>query len=233
MTAQTVTTLTTLTTLITNNNITHYAPTEQQCPNTCLYETPLESETSSPEAQGSERGIVIAEPKPPEWNYVKLDLFDNATTAELAEGRRRFKLNVSILRARDGQWIYARASLAGPWRNVRRGLDFEDPEQRGHYYTIKTERAELVAAGLMPCSSKCYLKGARQKGSSILGLSVIVCPLPAAGEYLCSVIYGSRVYRYHMSNQHITHAQQKAGIVASTQTRTTQTHRPRAQDLFK
>ena len=140
---------------------------------------------------------------------------------------------MSILRARDGQWIYARASLAGPWRNVRRGLDFEDPEQRAHYYTIKTEREELVAAGLTPCSSKCYLKGARQKGSSILGLSVIVCPLPAAGEYLCSVIYGARVYRYHMSNQHITQIQQRAGIVASTQTKTTQTHRPKAQDLFR
>ena len=233
MTAQTVTTLTTLTTLITNNNITHYALDEQQCVDTSLFETPLEAETSSPGSQGAERGIVISEPKPPEWSFVKLDLFDNATTEEIAQARRRFKLNVSILRATDGQWIYARASLAGPWRNVKRGLDFEDAEQRSHYYTIKTERELLVATGLVPCSSKCYLKGATQKGSTILGLSVIVSPLPDVGEYLACVIYGRRVFRYVMNSQHLTQAQRRSGIVCSTQTQRTNTHRPRAQDLFK
>ena len=233
MTAQTVTTLTTLTTLTTNNNITHYAPLEQQCIDTSLFETSFESETSSPGSQGAERGVVISESRPPEWNYVKLDLFDNATMEELAQNRRRLKLNVSILKATDGQWVYARASLNGPWRNVKRGLDFEDPEQRGHYYTLKTEREELVAMGLIPCSSKCYLKNATQKGSTILGLSVIVSALPEAGEYLACVIYGSRVYRYVMSNQHITQTQLRSGIICSTQSQRTVTHRPRAQDLFK
>jgi len=232
-TAQTVTTLTTLTTLTTNNNITHYAPAEQQCLDASLSETSFEAETSSPGSQGAERGVVISEPKPPEWSYVKLDLFDNATTEELAQCRRRLKLNVSILRATDGKWIYARASLNGPWRNVKRGLDFTDPEQRGHYYTLKTEREELIATGLIPNSSKCYLKGATQKGSTILGLSVIVSALPEAGEYLACVVYGSRVYRYHMTNQHITQTQLQAGIICSTQTQRTVTHRPRAQDLFR
>lgn len=232
-TAQTVTTLTTLTTLTTNNNITHYALDEQQCIDTSLFETSFGEETSSPRSQGAERGVVISETRPPEWSYVKLDLFDNATTEELAQCRRRLKLNVSILKATDGQWIYARASLNGPWRNVKRGLDFEDPEQRGHYYTLKTEREELIAMGLIPNSSKCYLKGATQKGSTILGLSVIVCPLPEPGDYLASVIYGLRVYRYVMTNQHITQIQLRAGIICSTQTQRTTTHRPRAQDLFK
>jgi hypothetical protein len=232
-TAQRVTTLTTLTTLTTNNNITHYAPSEQQCLDASLSETSFGTETSSPKSQGAERGVVISEPKPPEWSYVKLDLFDNATLEELTQGRRRLKLNVSILRATDGKWIYARASLNGPWRNVKRGLDFDDPEQRGHYYTLKTEREELIATGLIPNSSKCYLKGATQKGSTILGLSVIVCPLPAAGEYLACVIYQRGVYRYHMTSQHITQTQLRAGIICSTQTQRTITHRPRAQDLFK
>jgi len=55
-----------------------------------LCEVPLESEAvaSCVGVSQGESGSVI----PPEWAFVKLDLFDNTPAQELAQNRRRLKL---------------------------------------------------------------------------------------------------------------------------------------------
>ena len=126
-----------------------------------LCEVPLD-----PEAVASMGGFGQGESgsvSPPEWAFVKLDLFDNTPAQELARGRRRLKLALAILHARTEQWMYFRSSLNGPWRNVKRGLDLDDPEDRSHYELIESTREQYVDAGLVPRSSKFYRRGRQRR----------------------------------------------------------------------
>lgn len=230
MTAQRITTSTTSTTSTTKNYITDSGGlTPQQSLMKALSEGSLDPEAvASPGGVGQEAfGSVI----PPEWAYIKIDLFDNTPAQDLAAGRRRLKLALAVLRARDQEWNYFRASLNGPWRNVRRGLDLVDPDDREHYQVLARTRDDFVDAGLVPRTSKFYERGFRRKGQTICGLSTVVAALPQDGHWIAAIVYGSQVIVRTLDGSNRSAAQRQAGIIATTDQG--RPGRVRAQDLFR
>lgn len=230
VTARLLTTSTTSTTLTTNNDITNRdLLSERRYLMQNLCEVPLESEAvaSCVGVSQGESGSVI----PPEWAFVKLDLFDNTPAQELAQGKRRLKLALGILHARTEQWMYFRSSLNGPWRNVKRGLHLDDPEDLAHYTLIERTRDQYVDAGLVPKCSKFYRRGRTRKGQTTVGLSCVVAELPVVGQYLVTMIYDQQVLVYELNNLTLTPKQRQSGVIATNTQRSG--NRVRARDLFK
>jgi len=224
--------LTTYNNITTTNDITHCASLreQQQCLMESLCEAPLDPEAvASPSGRGQKAfGSVI----PPDWAHAKLDLFDNTPAQMLAKNKRQLKLALAVLPTQDQTWRYFRASLNGPWRNVKRGLDFADANDRQHYSTIERVRDDYVEAGLVPRTSKFYRRGEGRKGESAWGLSVAVAELPEVGQYLATIIYERETYAWLLTNQLLTPEQRHTGIVASSRTQTVR-QRVRARDLFR
>lgn len=206
---------------------------DEQTDNIYPFREPLESlreETSSPSGDSvtvphAVGGIGSAEdPLPAEWRYLKVDLFDNGD-----EHKQNLRLAVNILREADQQWVYARASINGPWRNVKRSMDLDCSQDRKHYALLKSVRDEMAASGLVPMCSKMYLKGNSRKGKTIPYLSVAVAALPAIGEYLVVIVRKDQLISRHLTNSAINSNQRKSGVIASSQTR--QTTRLSLEDL--
>lgn len=221
--------LTTSTTILTKNYITNRgSESEQRYGMNTLFEGPLDPEAvASKDAVGQKAfGSVI----PPEWAYIKLDLFDNTPDRELATGRRRLKLALGVLRSRDQTWVYLRSSLNGPWRNVKRGLDFGDPEDVAHYAVLRDQRDEFAAMGLTPRCSKFYQRGAAVKGQTARGLSCVIAELPDDGQYLAALVYNQQVIYRHLSREGLTDRQLRAGVIATNAGQRAES--PRARDLF-
>lgn len=227
MTARLVTTSTTITT---DNDITNRdLLSERRYLMQNLCEVPLD-----PEAAASTGGLCQRESgsvSPPEWAFVKLDLFDNTPAQQLARGQRRLKLALAIMHARTEQWMYFRSSLNGPWRNVKRGLDLSDPEDWAHYRQIELTRDEYVDAGLVPRSSKFYRRGRQRKGQTTVGLSCVVAELPQPGHYVATVIYDQQALVYPLDNRTLTALQRQSGVIATNTQRSV--NRVRARDLFR
>ena len=179
----------------------------------------LRSETSSPSVSATEPhavgGIGSAEdPLPNEWRYLKIDLFDNGD-----EHKQNLRVAVNILREVDQQWVYARASVNGPWRNVKRSMDLSNSQDRLHYAKLKAVRDEIAVAGLTPMCSKMYLKGNNRKGKTIPGLSVAVAALPNDGDYLVVIVRQDKTIIRQLSNQAITAKQRQSNLIASSATK--------------
>ena len=230
MTARLLTTSTTLTTLTTNNDITNRdLLSERRYLMKNLCEVPLD-----PEAVASRVGVSPGESGsviPPEWAFVKLDLFDNTPAQELAQNKRRLKLALGILHARTEEWLYFRSSLNGPWRNVKRGLDLANPEDLAHYELIERTRDQYVDAGLVPKCSKFYRRGRTRKGQTTVGLSCVVAEMPAVGQYLVTMVYDQQVLVYELNNATLTARQRQSGVIATNTQRSG--NRVRARDLFR
>lgn len=230
MAAQTLTTPTTTTTLTTKNYIIDSGGlSPQQSLMKILSEEPFGSEAKA--SLGGVGHTAFGSVIPPEWAHIKIDLFDNTPAQQLHTGRLRLKLALAVLRSSDQEWQYFRASLNGPWRNVRRGLDLTDPDDREHLSRLSRTRDEFVEAGLVPRTSKFYERGFHRKGQTICGLSTVVAALPAEGEYLAAIVYGTQVILRQMSGANRTPAQRTSGVIATTHSgRPT---RVRARDLFR
>lgn len=221
--------LTTSTTLTTKNYITNRGSDEQRLPTKTLSEGPL-----GPEAVASTSGVgqtAFGSVIPPEWGYVKLDLFDNTPLDQLALGRRRLKLALGVMRSQDQVWMYFRASLNGPWRNVKRGLDFSDPEDLAHYALLSRQRDEFVAMGLEPRVSKFYQRGQTVKGETARGLSCVVAELPGDSEYLTCLVYDQQVIYRRLAGDGLTDRQRGAGVIATSYSQRQRS--VRARDLFR
>lgn len=195
----------------------------------------LSEEAFGPEAFASKSGVCQkafgSGSTPAEWTALKLDLFDNATDAEISQGQRRLKMAMGILSAHNQEWQYFRASLQGPWRNIRRGLDMRDRDDREHYETIQQVRDEFMAEGFHPRFSKFYQRRQTRCGPTVAGLAIVMAEMPDPGHYVACVIYNTDTIYREMTNRNLSAAQRAAGIVSSTHTATAAT-RVRARDLF-
>lgn len=232
MTARSLTKSTKSTSINKDNKVSHgHSLRERQCILGALSEGSLgpEAVASGPDAGLCQKavGSVI----PPDWAYVKIDLFDNSTAQQLARRDRRLRLSLAVRPTVSDQWVYLRAAVNSPWRHVRRGLDMSDPEDLAHYRCLEATRDEFVDSGLVPRSGKYYQKGTRGKGEFAIGLSGIVAELDQDHEYITAVVYQDQVYYYHLRGHILTQAQREAGVVATSEQRTTR--RLRARDLFR
>jgi len=232
MTAQTLTKSTKITKITNDNKVSHSdSLREQQCVIGNLCEVPLgiEADASSSGVGQKAFGSGIS---PADWAYVKIDLFDNSTMQQLAKNQRNLRVALAIRHTQDDRWVYLRAGINSPWRNIKRGLDFTDPEDLAHYRAIERCRDEVIDSGLLPRSGKFYLRQTKGKGQYAMGLSCVVAELPQDHHYVIGIVYDRELYWYQLQGTTLTAQQRQAGVIA-TNVQAQQRQRVRARDLFR
>ena len=122
---------------------------------------------------------------PKDWQWTKLDLFNNATS-----NTEKLKLNITICKC--NQLKTARALLNTDWPHFRRNLT-DDEWSAPHYELVKQTRQELKNAGYRVKdirASKCYMPGYKnKKGSTLKELSVLLVPEKQDHRYTAILIH--------------------------------------------
>lgn len=195
------------------------------------------SVASPPEASSSPQeeplGVALATVAARPWRFIKADLFDNATQLMLAKNRRKFNLKLAFLLKNKSEYQYLSAALNTPWRNVKRGFDFSDPDQLNHYKTLERVYQEMSLAGLDRIrASKCYEPAKKGKGATIFGMSVVIGQDLEIGNYILAVIKNTKVYTLELSGKTITQAQRSANCIATAQEGEMSAPRKTARDFF-
>jgi hypothetical protein len=170
---------------------------------------------------------------PPPWRFIKADLFDNATTQQLAKNKRKFNLKLAFLLKDKSEYQYLGAALNTPMRNVKRGFDFSDPNQLNHYNILERVYQTMSTAGLDRVrASKCYEPAKKGKGATIFGTSVVIGQDLETSEYLVALIINDRVYDLMLNGKTLSDAQRNANCIASTQQGDMIRPRKTANDFF-
>lgn len=198
-----------------------------------IEQVPLASppEVSSPAPQPV--GVALASTGTPPWRFIKADLFDNATQQMLAKNRRKFNLKLAFLLRNKPDYQYLAAALNTPWRNVKRGFDFSDPDQLKHYNTLERVYQEMSNANLDRIrASKCYEPAKKGKGATIFGMSVVMGQDLETGSYILAVIKNTAVYTLELTGKTITQTQRSANCIATTQEGEMSAPRKTARDWF-
>lgn len=160
---------------------------------------------------------------PAKWNYLKLDLFDNATEKEMLLDKQVLKLAISFRRDTDTEWNYFRAKLNSPIRNFRRGV--ADDWDQAHYDLVRkfydTIHAQLGSKLIRMNASKCYSKGYAQTKTSVEGLSVVV--FRDQTHWNTALIVKDQIYLNQMTGAHISQKARRTGIIAQYKGSTTGT----------
>jgi len=192
---------------------------------------PLEGTSSQEVASLDAQGLENLSPPP--WKYIKLDLFDNANPAELLRGRRKLRLNLSMLVDDNSDYHRLMASLNTEFRFLKRGLDFTDLEQRQHYDAVSQAYKEINDASIEQIRvSKCYLKNSKGKGKIIPGMSVIVKPNIQDGNYTVILFHKTNYYIYELTGKNLTSRQRQGNMIASAQWGLQQSNQLSVDDFF-
>lgn len=152
---------------------------------------------------------------PTSWKLLKLDLFDNATTEQLAQNKQMLKLAISIQKQDSGDWMYYRAKLNSPLRNVRRGVSSQ--HDTTHYKLLENlyndTRAELRNDLLRINASKIYRKGYADTKRTIDGFSTVVAK--TENNWLCCLLVKHTPYWFSINGANISQRARRTGIIAS------------------
>ena len=152
---------------------------------------------------------------PDQWKILKLDLFDNATAEQSAENKQMLKLAISIQKQNDSEWMYYRAKLNSPFRNVRRGVT--DQHDRKHYKILENTyeeiRTEFRSELLRINASKIYRKGYADTKRTIDGFSAIVWRNES--HWFATLIVKHDVYHYQLTGANISQRARRTGVIAS------------------
>ena len=188
-------------------------------------------EVSSPASQPV--GVALATMAARPWRFIKADLFDNATPQMLAKNRRKFNLKLAFLLRNKPDYQYLAAALNTPWRNVKRGFDFSDPDQLKHYNTLERIYQEMSNAGLDRIrASKCYEPAKKGKGSTIFGMSVVLGQDLDTGTYILALVKNTNVYTLELSGKVVSEAQRSANCIATAQEGEMSSPRKTAREFF-
>ncbi len=152
---------------------------------------------------------------PEQWKILKLDLFDNATSEQLAQNKQMLKLAISIQKQDSGDWMYYRAKLNSPLRHVRRGVT--DAHDRGHYKILENQyhdaKAEFRNNLLRINASKIYRKGYADTKRTINGFSTLLCRTET--NWLCMLLVKHKPYWFELNGANISQRARKSGVIAS------------------
>ena len=153
---------------------------------------------------------------PANWEYVKLDLYNNADTEDLAKNKSKYKLAINIKKTGNNGWITFMAGLSTEIRFMKRGLDATAWES-GHYLNVRESYNELKQQCGFARASKTYLKGYRTKGQTIENLSVVFAPTDKQGEYYINLHFGDQQWIWILKGGagYLTPAQRKKNIIAT------------------
>jgi hypothetical protein len=212
------------------NTINDFTPSDNHQADESL---PMASppEVSSPASQPV--GVALASYVAPPWRYLKADLFDNATAQMLAKNKRKLNLKLAMLLPNKPEYQYLAAALNTPWRNVKRGFDFSDPEQLKHFNLMETLYRQRKTQGFDKVqASKCYKPSQKGKGDTVFGISVVIAQDLDSLEYLLSVIIEQEVYDVILTANGLTAAQKASNCVASAHQGEQTKKRTTSRDFF-
>jgi hypothetical protein len=167
-------------------------------------------------APAQETNVIVDNSIPQNWDYIKIDLFDNSTPEELAKGKTKLKIALNIKKAGQTHWNSFNAGLNSPIRNMKRNLDSATWNNE-HYMIVREAHSELKKKYPDVRASKFYEKGYKGKGGTVEQLSVIVCQEEQIGHYLVSLIFGEDVWCWRMRGDKgfLTPTQRKKNIIAT------------------
>jgi len=153
---------------------------------------------------------------PANWEYIKIDLYNNATMDELIKGKNKFKLAINIKKSGQTGWMSFMAGLNSELRFMKRGLDAVTWET-GHYMNVRESYAELKSQFGFARASKTYAKGYRTKGQTIEELSVVIAPGKEEGEYYVNLHYQEQQWVWILKGgaHYLSKAQRKNNIIAT------------------
>jgi hypothetical protein len=153
---------------------------------------------------------------PANWDYIKLDLYNNATTEELIQGKNKYKLSINIKKSGQQGWMTFMAGLNSELRFMKRGLDAVTWDT-GHYWNVRESYNELKKDFGFARASKTYAKGYRTKGQTIENLSVVMAPAPQDSEYYINLHYKDQQWLWMLRGgaNYLSIAQRKNNIIAT------------------
>jgi hypothetical protein len=153
---------------------------------------------------------------PANWEYIKLDLYNNATTEELIQGKNKYKLAINIKKSGQAGWMSFMAGLNSELRFMKRGLDAIIWET-GHYMNVRDSYAVLKSDYGFARASKTYAKGYRTKGQTIENLSVVIAPAMSDAEYFVNLHFGEQQWVWILRGgaHYISQSQRKNNIIAT------------------
>jgi hypothetical protein len=212
------------------NTFNDFTPSgNHQIDNSVLVASPPEASSSASQPVAVALATMAARP----WRFIKADLFDNATAQQLAKNRRKFNLKLAFLLHNKSEYQYLGAALNTPWRNVKRGFDFTDPDQLQHYNTLERVYQTMSSAGLDRLrASKCYEPTKKGKGATVFGTSVVIGQDLETSEYLVALVINDKVYDLVLNGKTLSDAQRSANCIASTQQGDMIRPRKTARDFF-
>ena len=153
---------------------------------------------------------------PVNWDYIKLDLYNNATSEELIKGKNKFKLAINIKKSGQPGWLSFMSGLNSEIRFMKRGLDAATWES-GHYWNVRESYAELKSDFGFARASKTYAKGYRTKGQTIEDLSVVLAPSRVESEYYINLHFEEQQWLWILRGgaNYLTQAQRRKNIIAT------------------
>jgi hypothetical protein len=153
---------------------------------------------------------------PANWEYIKLDLYNNATTEELVKGKNKYKLAIHIKKTGNKDWITFMAGLNSEIRFMKRGLDTQAWES-GHYLNVRESYNELKKTCGFARASKTYLKGYKTKGQTVENMSVAFAPTDREGEYYINLHFKEEQWLWILKGgaHYLSPAQRKANLIAT------------------
>lgn len=213
--------LTTLTTTNNTNNSYNLPSGEEQ-----ILTDSLRSQVAPPEAEhpsqvgvtcsgvGNPEGkitTIIDNSIPVNWNYVKLDLFNNATNDELIKGKNKFKLAISVKVDDKQDWQRFRVLLNSPFRNLKRGLDITTYENT--HYTHVAECYRLIKEEYpITFVSKAYKANQKIKGQTVEELTAILAQTEEG--YSVNLHFKNMSWYWELSPE-VSQSQRKQNMIAT------------------
>jgi hypothetical protein len=218
--------------IINNNNYT-ITTNNDYIVNSCTPEcdksvTPIASLESgiaslSPEQPScAPQGIVVAlqnlfsDPTiPANWEYIKLDLYNNATIEDLIKNKNKYKLAINIKKSGQAGWSSFMVGLNSEIRFMKRGLDAVTWET-GHYWNVRESYTELKNQCGWARASKTYVKGYTTKGQTVEDLSVVFAP-HIENEYYINLHFKEQQWLWILrgGQGYLTESQRKKNIIAT------------------
>ena len=173
----------------------------------------------------------MIESLPEKWQYLKVDLFNNATPEQLEQNKEMLKLSISIQKTDGSDWLYFRAAMNSPKKNFKRGIQ---PDWSWAHYRAVQARYDTLWAEYKPRRiniSKCYSKGYAKTRHTIEGLSAAVFNIN--DEWYSEIYYYDHLILVPLSNKNLSLSQRKTNIIATGKEVREQAYtRTRARDLL-
>jgi hypothetical protein len=148
------------------------------------------------------------------WQMLKIDLFNNATQKDLARNKTKYKIAISALDAVNKEWVYLRASMNGPFRNLKRGLDADEWADLEHYKNLRGLYTDFKndPEYSIVLASKCYEKG---KKGTITEASIVMALHTPTEQWDVIFLFHEQIHPARLSGRNLTDQQRQYNVVGT------------------